>query len=220
MKTFNQDKKLTKEEIDMINQQKVFGKSLDELENYSIKDLYNFIKEHSIYLDNIPIEEVKDIAFTELLDICILTKDEKLYVNGHVNYTDIVEMGNLYHVGFYLIHNNNTISFKILYGCDNVRDFIDKDEQFKKILITPVRIVVLTNENDLKIVGFYDYAFIDKDQLIDIQNIGYLPYNDEIVILKKGKPKFLFKILDYQMFEDEIEWVDNYKKIYPTNKGI
>ncbi len=57
MKTFNQDKKLTKEEIDVINRQKVFGKTLDELENYSIKDLYNFIKDHSTYLDNIPSEE-------------------------------------------------------------------------------------------------------------------------------------------------------------------
>ena len=56
--------------------------------------------------------------------------------------------------------------------------------------------------------------------LTDIENIGYLPYNDEIVILKKEGPRFLFKGLDYDMFEDEIEWVDKYKKIYPTNKGI
>jgi len=213
MKAINKEKKETLDSINDFHNKELFGKKVEEFDEYSLKQLYDFFKEKTPYLDNFSFDEVKDIQITEYLSVCILTNDERLFIDGEIKYSDIVEMGNLFRIGFYLVHSNNSISFHIQYGDDNVRAFIDENYQFKKILITPIRIVCLTNDNNLKVFGFYGYAFIDKDYITNIENIGYLPYNNEPIILKNGQPKFLFKILEYAMEEDEIVWVDKYYKI-------
>ena len=60
---------------------KMFGMKNNEVYSLSLEEAYDLVKTNTNYLDNTPIEEVKEIKFSFYNDIFILLKNGILRVN-------------------------------------------------------------------------------------------------------------------------------------------
>ena len=69
--------------------------------------------------------------------------------------------------------------------------------KYKKIIITPLVIVALTFEKDIKLFGMVCEGFIDYHRFFDVDDIGYVEATDDIVVIKDGKVYSLFCENDY-----------------------
>jgi len=162
---------------------KLFGKDITELYEMNIKELYKIIKENTNYLNNLGFDEVNEIKVTWYHDILILLKNGNLIMNGEIQYQDIINLvfdGNV----IYLITKNKTIIN--LY--DKEETFMNNnDYKYKKIIFTPLELVALTYDNVIKLRATIVEGEIDYTKYTNVNDIGYIEENNEIVIIQNNK---------------------------------
>ncbi len=199
----------------------LFGIDIVEVYDYSLDKAYNLIKDNTDYLDNISIDEVKEIKFSSYKDIIILLRNGILLVNGKVKLENIKTIWALSGVSIFAFSNDNIIT--CLVGKSEATKFINNNNyQYKKIIITTLTMVALTHERDIKVFKTLVDDVIDYNRYFDIDDIGYVEENEDVVVIKNDKVYSLFVKYDYSndfpsvMVEGEIE-VN--KKVYVTDSN-
>lgn len=175
---------------------KLFGIDVKNLYNYDLENAYNFVKENTDYLNNISIDGVKNINFSVLKDIIILLCDGNVIVNGKKSLNNIEALASMSGLSIYAISKTHVIT--CLTDDDEVSNFINNDNcEYRKILFTPSVIVALTTYGDIRLVGTLCNKVVDYNLYFDLDDIGYVWENEDIVVMKIGKVFSLFHQHDY-----------------------
>ena len=175
---------------------KLFGVDIVKLYNYNLDKAYNFVKDNTDYLIDVPIEEVKNINFSAYKDIIILLRDGTVILNGNKCLTNIKTLAFISGLSIFAISNDHVITS--LTGEDGLYNFINNDNyKYRKIIVTPLVIVALTHEKDIRLFGALCDRVVDYQLYFNVDDIGYVEENDDIVIIKDGKVFSLFHEHDY-----------------------
>ena len=175
---------------------KLFGVDIVKLYNYNLDKAYNFVKDNTDYLIDVPIEEVKNINFSSYKDIIILLRDGTVILNGNKCLTNIKTLAFISGLSIFAISNDHVITS--LTGEDGLYNFINNDNyKYRKIIVTPLVIVALTHEKDIRLFGTLCDRVVDYQLYFNVDDIGYVEENDDIVIIKDGKVFSLFHEHDY-----------------------
>lgn len=178
-----------------IEDDKLFGIDIMSLYNSDLDKAYNLIKCNTNYLDNITFDEVKEIKFSDEKDIIILLRNGKLLFNGNEKLDNIKTLGFMEGMCVFAFSNDNVIT--CLTGNWKATNFLNNNNyKYKKIFISTLLIVALTYESDIKVYGLVDSA-IDYKLYTDVEEIGYVEKNDDIVVIKNEKVYSLFVNYDY-----------------------
>ena len=175
---------------------KLFGVDIVKLYNYTLDKAYNFVKDNTDYLVDIDIDEVKDINFSAVKDIIILLKNGTVLVNGIKRLENIKTLAFMSGLSIFAISNDHVIT--CLTGEYGLNNFINNDNyKYRKIIVTPLVIVALTHERDIRLFGILCDHVVDYQLYFNVDDIGYVEENDDIVIIKDGKVFSLFHEHDY-----------------------
>lgn len=175
---------------------KLFGIDIIKLYNYNLDKAYNIVKNNTSYLDNIYIDEVKEIKFSYYKDIIILLKDGVLLFNGKKKLENIKLLGFMSGISIFAFSNDNIIT--CLTGEWETTKFINNnDYKYRKIIITPLVIVALTYEKKVRLFGTIIDSVVDYNRYIDVEDIGYVEENDDIVVFKSNNVYSLLVGYDY-----------------------
>jgi len=182
---------------------KLFGEDIVNLYDYSKENAYDFVKSNTDYLTDIPIGEVKNIEFSAIGDIIILLYDGTVILNGKKVLNNIKILAFMSGLSIFAISNDHIIT--CLTGDDDSYSYINnKNYKYRKILVTPLIIVALTHEKDIKLFGSFFDKIVDYRLYFDVEDIGYVEEKDDIVIIKEGKVYSLFHEHDYSNEKPEV----------------
>jgi len=187
---------ITVSAVDDLSSIKIFGEDIINLYNYDIFKAYNFVKRNTNYLNNISIDEVKNIMFSATKDIIVLLSNGDVILNNNCIFNNIKCLVFISGLSIFGISNDNQIIpiVESKYSCN----FINNNNcEYKKIIINPIVIVALTYDNNVRIYGTVCDSAIDYNRLTNVENIFYVEDNDDIVVIKDSKPYSLFYEYDY-----------------------
>lgn len=174
----------------------IFGVDITTVYDFELEAAYDFINKNTNYLKNISIDDVKEISFSCYKDIVILLKNGKLLINGEEKLNNIKTLGFSGGSCIFSFSNENIIT--CLIGNDKNTEFINNnDYKYKKIIINCNGITVLTYENTIKYFGMIIDNIIDYTKFYDIEDIGYIEEDDDVVVIKKDKVISLFNNEEY-----------------------
>lgn len=172
--------------------------------NDSLKEKYNIVKENTNFLNDIDLKNIKDISISIDDDIIVLFKDGQLYINGNMYLDNINTLAFMAGYSIFAISNNKVIT--CVTNTLKTTSFINNnDYQYKKIVITPLEIVALTYENDIRFMGSVVDEIIDYHLFYEVDDIGYNELEQEIVVIKKDKVKSLFSNKSYRITNSNIK---------------
>ena len=174
----------------------LFGVDITTVYDFELEAAYDFINKNTNYLKNISIDDMKEITFSCYKDIVILLKNGKLLINGEEKLNNIKTLGFSGGAYIYSLSNDNVITYLI--GNDKNTEFINNnDYKYKKIIINHNGITILTYENTIKYFGMIIDNIIDYTKFYDVEDIGYIEEDDDIIVIKKDKIISLFNNDDY-----------------------
>jgi len=181
----------------------LFGIDIVNLYNYNLNKAYNFVKDNTDYLANISIEEVKDINFSATADIIILLYDGNVILNGKKVLNNIKTLSFMSGLSIFAISNNHVITC-LTYN-DEAAKYINNDNyEYRKILISPLVIVALTKDKDIRLFGTLCDQVVDYKLYFNIDDMGFVEENNDIVVIKNGNVFSLFHQHDYSNERPEV----------------
>lgn len=161
-----------------------------------LEKLYEIIKTNTKYLDEITKSDIKDIKITYHKDIIVLLKNDTVYLNGKELYKNIKTLIFMSGVNIFGISNDNEI-ISIVGSDNNTRFMTNNNYKYKKIISTPLLLVALNNEKEVRIYGcMLDFA-INYKNFYNVDDIAYIEDEDDIVVLKDNKLISLLHNTDY-----------------------
>lgn len=163
-----------------------YGIDIVDAYDLKIEELYKIIKENTKYLDSIKKENIKNIKVTYYKEIIVLLKNGQVYLNGKKLYDNIKEIIFMSGVNIFGISNDNQI-LAITGSDNNTRFMTNNNYKYKKIIYTPLVIVGLTYDNEVKMYGcMLDFA-INYKNFFNVDDIAYIEDEDDVVVLKDNK---------------------------------
>lgn len=187
-------------DITNTEENKMFGIDIVELYNYDLEKAYNFTISNTDYLKNISIEEVKEIKFSCYKDIIILLRNGILLVNGKNRLENIKTMGFMSGLSIFAFSNDNIITC-LTRKSEDTKFMNNNNYKYKKIIITPLEIVALTYEKEIKLFGSLLDTVVDYTRYTDVDDIGYVEENNDIVIIKNNE---VYSLLVYHDYSNEM----------------
>ena len=125
-----------------------------------------------------------------------MLRDGTVILNGNKCLTNIKTLAFISGLSIFAISNDHVITS--LTGEDGLYNFINNDNyKYRKIIVTPLVIVALTHEKDIRLFGTLCDRVVDYQLYFNVDDIGYVEENDDIVIIKDGKVFSLFHEHDY-----------------------
>lgn len=179
----------------------IFGVDIVHAYDMNVKDAYELINENTNYLKDISIDEVKDIKFSYYKDIIILLNDGRVLVNGRELFTNIKLLAFMSGVTIFGISNDNEIICIVGADC-NTRFMCSNNYKYKKIIITPLVIVTLNHEKEIKVYGTLVDNIVDYRNYFNVDDIGYIESDGEVVVFKDDRVISLFFSDEY---DDDVE---------------
>lgn len=174
----------------------LFGVPIEDLYDYNLKQAYDLVKEHTDYLDGILINDVRDIKFSLYGNVIILLNKGDVILDGKKVLANIKLLS--FRNGYVILAISNDRIIRCLTSNSAHTLFMNNnDSTYKKILVTPLVVVALTNEGDIKFYGDILDTTIDYHRFIGIEDIGYVEENSDIVIIKDDLPYSLLYEHDY-----------------------
>jgi|GEM_PF-2412239 hypothetical protein len=175
----------------------LFGVSIEVLFDYNLKQAYDFVKENTDYLDdNILINDVRDIQFSLYGNVIILLSNGDVILDGNDVLSNIKLLS--FRNGYVIFAISNDRIIRCLTSNIAHALFMNNyDSTYKKILVTPLVMVALTNDGDIKFYGDILDTTIDYHRFMDIEDVGYVEENNDIVVIKDGLPYSLLYEHDY-----------------------
>ena len=183
------------------NEVKLFNIDIVKLYEYDLDKAYDIIKLNTDYLNDISKDEVKDIKFSYFKDIIILLKDGIVLVNGNKRLDNIRTLGLMSGIHVFAFSNDKVIT-SLTGKWDNTDFMNNNDYKYKTIIITPISIVGLTYEKDIRVFGTLAEFIIDYKNYYNVNDIGYIKQNDDIVVIKNNNVYSLFNNYKYQLLEN------------------
>lgn len=178
----------------------LFGIDIVKLYDYDLDKAYNLIKNNTDYLNEISKEEVKEIKFSYYKDIIILLKNGIVLVNGKKKLDNIKTLGFISGIHVFAFSNDNVITS--LTGKWENTDFINNnDYKYKTIITNPISIVALTYEKEIRVFGTIVDFIVNYKNYYDVDYIGYIENNDDIVVIKGNEVYSLFNNYTYPPLE-------------------
>ena len=178
---------------------------VNKLYVFSLDESYEYLKENTIYLDNINKEDIKEIHYSYNKDVYVLLNNGRLYENGNMILDNINTLGFSCGVNMYAFSNDKEV--KSLISKDNNSLFINNnDYKYKKIIIDVLKIVGLTFDNKIRVIGTLVDEVIDYEKFYNVDDIGLV--DDNIVVIKKNNVYGLFNNIEYK-FDDVILYDSN-----------
>ena len=173
--------------------------------NDSLQEKYNIVKENTNYLNDIDLKNIKEISISIDDDIIVLFKDGQLYINGNMYLENINTLAFMAGYSIFAISNDKVIT--CITNCLKTSEFINNnDYKYKKVVVTPLEIVALTYDNDIKFMGSVVDEIIDYHLFYEIDDIGYYEEEKEIIVIKKDTAKSLFSNKTYGLKTTNIEF--------------
>lgn len=169
-----------------------------QIEPYSLERELRNIKKYTNLLDNIDINEIKDLIRNDWKkEIYILFNNGDLYINDILEDTNIDRIfviDNWMCKHIYSINRENIIMPIIEEKDWDDLDFFlyNNNKPYKKLITDCAGIVGLTKENKVIFVNYFEMVGVTADNLIDVEDI--FVKDDEIYIRKKGNEMPLFVI--------------------------
>lgn len=174
----------------------LFGVSIEVLFDYNLKQAYDFVKENTGYLDDILIIDVRDIQFSLYGNVIILLSNGDVILDGNNVLSNIKLLS--FRNGYVIFAISNDRIIRCLTSNIAHALFMNNyDSTYKKILVTPLVMVALTNDGDIKFYGDILDTTIDYHRFMDIEDVGYVEENNDIVVIKDGLPYSLLYEHDY-----------------------
>ncbi len=181
----------------------IFGIKLYLAYDLDIEKKYQLIKDNTIYLNNINIEDIKDIKFSIWKDIIVLLNDGTLFKNGKKIDKNIKHIIFIDGMSTFSCDKDNVL--KCITLSNTTTEFINYNNyKYKKILISPLHIVALTYDNIVRCYGTFASIIIDYNKYFDIEDIGYVKENEDVVVIKNGNVYSLFGNIDYTTYNPDI----------------
>jgi len=179
----------------------LFGVDITNVYDFDLEAAYEFINNNTNYLKNISIDEVKEIKFSSYKDIVILLKNGILLFNGKERLNNIKTLGIDNGVNIFSFSNDNVITCLTI--DDKTTQFINNNNyKYKKIIVVGCGITALTYENTIRYFGMVLDGVIDYTNFYDVEDIGYIEEDNDIVVIKKDKTVSLFNNKDYSNNND------------------
>ena len=179
----------------------IFGVEIVRAYDMNVKDAYELISKNTNYLKDISINEVKDIKFSYYKDIIILLNNGRVLVNGKEVFINIKLLAFMSGVTIFGISNDNEIICIVGTDC-NTRFMCSNNYKYKKIIITPLVMVTLNYDKEIKVYGTLVDNIVDYRNYFDVDDIGYFESGGEIVVFKDDRVISLFFSDEYN---DDIE---------------
>lgn len=170
-----------------------FGIDLAEFHgSMDLEEQYNVIKKYTDYLNDIPIDMVKDIVVSCYQEVVILLKNGIVFVNGKkilddVKYIILIDIRTICAIG--AEKTITCLTKKGRYGHDFIND---NNYRYKKIVFTEFGIAVLTHEKTVKYYGDFEFGAIDYSRFVNVDDIGLIGDSDDIIVVKGDKVYSLF----------------------------
>lgn len=182
--------------IQDISSNMLFGVDLQETYEFDLETAYNFVRDNTDYLNGISIDNVKYIKFSSYKDIFILLKNGLLLHNGKKKLDNIKTLSFMDSRIIFAFSNDNVIT--CLTGTWDSTEFMNNNNyKYKKIIITTLSIAALTYEKDIRLFcGFFN-GVIDYNRFINVNDIGYVLNEDDIVVFKNDNIYSLLSEKDY-----------------------
>lgn len=174
----------------------LFGVSIEVLFDYNLKQAYDFVKENTDYLDEILINDVRDIQFSLYGNVIILLSNGDVILDGNNVLSNIKLLS--FRNGYVIFAISNDRIIRCLTSNIAHALFMNNyDSTYKKILVTPLVMVALTNDGDIKFYGDILDTIIEYHRFLNVEDIGYVEENNDIVVIKDGLPYSLLYKHDY-----------------------
>ena len=174
----------------------LFGVPIEVLFDYNLKQAYDFVKENTDYLDDILINDVRDIQFSLYGNVIVLLSNGDVILDGNNVLSNVKLLS--FRNGYVIFAISNDRIIRCLTSNIAHALFMNNyDSTYKKILVTPLVMVALTNDGDIKFYGDILDTTIDYHRFKDIEDIGYVEKNNDIVVIKDGLPYSLLYEHDY-----------------------
>lgn len=175
---------------------RLFGVDIVKLYDYDLNKAYDIVNNNTDYLKGLSIFDVKDIKFSCNKDVIILLHNGIVLLNGKNQLSNIKILGFMSRLSIFAFSNDNVIT--CLTGVWDSTEFMNNNNyKYKKIIITPLVVVALTFEKNIRLFGSLCDNVIDYSMFADVDDIGYVEENDDIVVIKDGKVYSLFHENDY-----------------------
>ena len=154
-----------------------------------VNDSYELVSNNTNYLNNISIDNVLDIKFSFNQDVITLLNDGNIIVNGEIRYSNIKSLAFMSGLVIFAISNDNEII--CIVGSDsNTRFMCNNNYKYKKIIITPLVIVALNNDREIKVFGTLVDCAIDYKNYFDVDDIFCT--QEEVIVVKGDRKINLF----------------------------
>lgn len=174
----------------------LYGVNIRSLYNYDLNKAYIFVKDNTNYLTDISLDEVKNIQFSAFKDIIILLQSGTVLVNGERILDNVNILSFINGLSIFAITNDKII-VPLTRKDDDINFINDNDYEYKKIIVTPIMLLGLTYDGYVKIFGDLIDVPIDYKKLVNVNDVGYVGENDDVVVIQNGKVFSLFSKCNY-----------------------
>ena len=164
----------------------IYGVPYDEFNGcIGVEEEYEIVSKYTTYLNNIELEQVKNIKVDCNYKIAILLHDGTFLINGKVELDNIKET-EIYGPGTIIaISNDNVITGFSNKHSSKLTTLNNNDYSYKKVLIGSLGVVALTHEGTVIYFGMRDISIIDPMRFINVDDINYVDdHFDEFIVRK------------------------------------
>lgn len=164
----------------------IYGVPYDEFNGcIGVEEEYEIVSKYTTYLNNIELEQVKNIKVDCNYKIAILLHDGTFLINGKVELDNIKET-EIYGPGTIIaISNDNVITGFSNKHSSKLTTLNNNDYSYKKVLIGSLGVVALTHEGTIIYFGMRDISIIDPMRFINVNDINYADdHYDEFIVRK------------------------------------
>lgn len=164
----------------------IYGIPYDEFNGcIGIEEEYEVVSKYTNYLNNIELEQVKDIKVDCNYKIAILLHDGTFLINGKVELDNIKEIEIIDPGTIIAISNDNVITGFSNKHSSKLTTLNNNDYSYKKVLIGSLGVVALTHEGTVIYFGMRDISIIDPMHFINVDDINYADdHYDEFIVRK------------------------------------
>ena len=151
------------------------------------KERIEYIKEHTNGLNNIDLNDVKQIEADVWGNVYVVLNNKQFYNNGVVEDDNVEEIVMLDDDNVYIIKEDHTIiPFKSKKYWNNLDTYLyNEGKPYKKIITNFGNVIGLTLENRVVLVSFFELLGIIPENFIDVEDI--IMKNNKIYVIKEEK---------------------------------
>lgn len=182
----------------------IYGVPYDDFNGcIGVEEEYKVVSKYTNYLNNIELEQVKNIRVDCNYKTAILLHDGTFLINGKVELDNIKEIEIIDPCTIIAVSNDNVITGFSKKHSSKLATLNNNDYNYKKVLIGSLGVVALTHDGTVIYFGVRDISIIDPMRFINVDDINYVDYNvDDISCVDYDK--FIVKKYDgtsYLLFD-------------------